>query len=118
MKGKKRNDAFDDHFGLCPTCHGKPDLLNVGRVHFMVCHEHRCFWTVGSNLFGSWKNESEETWRENEATLNLYNEVKEYRHPLQCMQCGATAPKEEATWVAGWIGIVANSRRGHFCPKC
>lgn len=69
--------ALDDQrFGVCPQCYRTDGYLNVGRNHWFVCDSHKTKWCIGSNLFSSWKEESEETWRENAAKLKDYEEVK------------------------------------------
>ncbi len=66
---------IQDHFGVCPACGGQPQYLNVGRCHWFYCEDHQVCWFVGSNLFSSWKNEDEETWRKNEEKLRDYRVV-------------------------------------------
>jgi hypothetical protein len=59
----------EDYFGGCPEC-GKWDrLLNVGRDHWPVCFEHKNRWCVGSNLFSSWREETETDWERNKRLL-------------------------------------------------
>jgi hypothetical protein len=59
----------EDYFGGCPEC-GKCDrILNVGRDHWSVCFEHKNKWHVGSNLFSSWREETETDWERNERLL-------------------------------------------------
>jgi hypothetical protein len=48
-----------DYFGVCPTCRKTDGYVNVGRDHWFVCDEHRVRWCVGSNLFSSWRGETE-----------------------------------------------------------
>lgn len=71
------------HFGACPACYaeqglgvGAPLCLNIKSGHFMVCDTHRVFWFVGSNLFSSWRDETEEMWQRNAQTLDSYREVE------------------------------------------
>jgi hypothetical protein len=64
------------YFGRCPSCHGNNGFINVGRSHFVVCHEHRCFWPIGSSLFHGWMLEDEEAWERNAALLSRYSEVE------------------------------------------
>lgn len=51
--------ATDDYFGVCPECASHDGYRNAGKAHWFVCHEHRVRWLVGSNLFSSWKGETE-----------------------------------------------------------
>ena len=68
---------IEDHFGVCPACGVGGHVLNVGRTHWFYCEEHEVCWCVGSNLFSSWRDESEETWRANEERLRGYRVVYE-----------------------------------------
>jgi hypothetical protein len=47
------------YFGLCPVCHKSDGYLNVGREHYFYCAEHKVRWWAGSNLFSSWRYETE-----------------------------------------------------------
>lgn len=67
----------DDYFGLCPVCHKSNYILNVHASHYMVCHTHKLFWCLGSNLFSGWKEEPESEWRKNWELLQDYGEVAE-----------------------------------------
>jgi hypothetical protein len=73
------DSAFADHFGRCPVCSRGGSRLNVNRVHFMVCHEHRLYWCAGSNLFGDWRYETPEDWARNETLLETYTPVEPCR---------------------------------------
>lgn len=65
----------DEYFGGCPTC-GKTDgYLNIGRDHWFVCDAHSAKWCIGSNLFSSWREQSEASWQENAKKLAGYQEV-------------------------------------------
>ena len=66
--------VHNDRFGNCTICKRRDAILNVNRVHFGVCHRHRVCWCIGSNLFDSWRHESEATWRRNDALLRTYDE--------------------------------------------
>jgi len=65
-----------DYFGGCPECGRLDDWFNVGRDHWCVCHEHKNKWTVGSNLFSSWRDETQAVWLENERLLRDYLGIK------------------------------------------
>jgi hypothetical protein len=54
----------DNYFGVCPTCGKNDGYVNVGRGHWFVCDEHKFKWFVGSNLFDSWKEQTEEEQRQ------------------------------------------------------
>lgn len=69
------SEAIDIH-GVCPRCRKNDGVLNVGRVHFFICHQHKVWWPRGANLFDSWRHEDEETWRENEKLLLTYEGIE------------------------------------------
>jgi hypothetical protein len=73
-RGELPGGQFED-FGVCPICKGHDGYLNVGRDHWFKCDEHKVRWHVGSNLFSSWHDESEEDWEENARILSEYEEV-------------------------------------------
>lgn len=52
-------NEFDSYFGVCPKCLKNDGCVNVGRSHWFYCKEHRVCWCVGSNLFSSWRYETE-----------------------------------------------------------
>jgi hypothetical protein len=59
-----------DYFGLCPVCHSYDGFLNTRRSNFFVCHTHRKYWEIDSDLFSSfefnqinWRDHTEEDWR-------------------------------------------------------
>ena len=49
----------DDYLGLCPHCHKTNGFINIGPSHWVFCEKHRTKWCVGSNLFSSWKSQTE-----------------------------------------------------------
>jgi hypothetical protein len=61
MSQAERN--FVAHFGGCPHCGHHDGIVNVGRGHWLHCAEHKVKWCVGSNLFDSWKDQTEEEQR-------------------------------------------------------
>jgi hypothetical protein len=63
-------------FGGCPLCGCADNIWNIGREHWSVCHRHKTKWHIGSNLFSSWKDESEQDWLRNEYRLATYRTVK------------------------------------------
>jgi hypothetical protein len=50
----------DEYFGGCPQCGKNDGYTNVGRSHWFLCKEHKTMWCAGSNLFSSWRYETEE----------------------------------------------------------
>lgn len=79
---REREVGFDDHFGVCPKCHRGGECRNIGRDHWFFCAEHRVKWFVGSNLFSSWRHESEADWRKNADYLADFIEVQEARRAI------------------------------------
>jgi hypothetical protein len=74
---------FDDYFGLCPICHKTDGYANAGRSHRFYCKEHKTSWLVGSNLFSSWRDQTEAEQRKiwDEIGLNDFADVEPYFHP-------------------------------------
>ena len=67
------------YFGGCPKCGRNDGYLNVGKSHWFVCDEHKTTWFVGSNLFSSWREQSQEVWEENARQLSEYKDVEPLR---------------------------------------
>ena len=65
-----------DYFGGCPECGNCDGHLNVERTHWGVCHTHKTCWSIGSNLFSSWRYETEQQWIENHNKLLDYRGVE------------------------------------------
>ncbi|MEQ9002335.1 MAG: hypothetical protein RIE74_02100 [Pseudomonadales bacterium] len=59
-----------NHFGGCPKCHGDAPYLNLRRDHWFYCARDRLAWKIGSNLFSSWRYESEQDWQRNADMLD------------------------------------------------
>ena len=78
---KEKVEFAYDYYGVCPECGKNDGCLNVGRAHWYVCHEHKTKWFVGSNLFASWRHESEEQWKLNDLLLSNYREVEPLMNP-------------------------------------
>ena len=66
------------YFGVCPVCGNEDGYLNIGRTHFFHCREHKIAWDIGANLFSSWRDESEEVWKENAKLLEEFITPEEY----------------------------------------
>lgn len=52
------------YFGACPKCHDTDGYIKVGSDHWFLCIEHKIRWFVGSNLFSSWEEQTEEKQKE------------------------------------------------------
>ena len=57
----------------CPPDKGPDNIYNAGKAHRAACHTHRTSWLVGSNLFDSWRHETEDQQRAR------YHEIEGYR---------------------------------------
>ena len=66
----------DEYFGGCPECGQNDGYLNVGGNHWFVCDAHSTCWSVGYNLFSSWRDESEDVWQANEERLRTMKIVE------------------------------------------
>lgn len=75
---QRDHDIFYVHFGVCPECHWYTGRLNTGRGHWGYCTPHKTTWSIGSNLFSDWKDQSEEEQRRiyDEVGLDAYTEVE------------------------------------------
>jgi hypothetical protein len=69
------DDAIGHYFGNCPVCGTSGCYLNIGRTHVFICEEHKIGWTVGSNLFSSWREQTEEDWQCNKAKLADFKKI-------------------------------------------
>jgi hypothetical protein len=69
-------NGFDDYFGVCPHCHRRDGFINIRRGQWFYCREHKLKWWAGSNLFSSWRDETEEEQRK------IYDELGfgEFKH--------------------------------------
>lgn len=76
MSVHRLTSHVDDYFGGCPICRKNDGFLNVGSEHWFVCHKHRTKWCIGSSLFTSWREESEDDWRANRYRLATYRMVE------------------------------------------
>jgi hypothetical protein len=91
------------YFGDCPKCGKNDGYLNVNRNHYFLCKEHKTCWGVGSNLFSSWKDEDEATWKANAETLSECRVVKDWH------RWTPSAPEDELEWVTATQAEVKTS---------
>lgn len=75
-QSEKLERAKEHYFGGCPECGDNDGYLNIERVHVFHCGKHETQWTVGSNLFSSWKRETPDVWLRNAEKLCGYREVE------------------------------------------
>jgi hypothetical protein len=66
------------YFGGCPLCGRTDGYINMA-AHWFVCDNHRTRWFIGTNLFSSWKNETEADWERGRQKLESYAEVEPIR---------------------------------------
>ena len=81
----------DGYFGLCPVCHRTDGYINIRRGHWFYCKEHRTFWYIGSNLFSSWKDETEEEQHRifDELGMESFERVEPFHPPAEAVPGGA-----------------------------
>jgi hypothetical protein len=84
MTMNDENSTTDDYFGLCPRCRRNNGYFNAGRNHWFYCDEHRTKWWGGSNVFSSWRHETEGDQRAHYDAkgFGTYERVAPYYHPL------------------------------------
>jgi len=75
------------YFGLCPVCHKTDGSLNVGRSHWFYCKEHKKCWCAGSNVFSSWRDQTEQEQRQRYAEIGFdnYDEIDCAYIPPDCV---------------------------------
>lgn len=76
--GWKKWTPDPHHFHGCPECppsKGPDNIYNAGRAHRAACHTHRMSWLLGSNLFSSWRNETEAEQRERFREIEDYEDL-------------------------------------------
>src|SRR5271154_7284635 len=49
--------------GGCPLCHCNDGMIHIGPSHWVYCKTHKVNWTIGSNLFSSWRHQTEDEQR-------------------------------------------------------
>ena len=83
-------DLLDiNYFGGCPVCGGTDGYLNIYKNHMFRCDKHKTCWSIGWNLFSSWRHETEDEWKRNADMLSGYREVKPVDSPIAdfCDEC-------------------------------
>ena len=66
----------EEYFGGCPVCGKNDGYLNSGRDHWFICDKHLMKWHIGSNLFSSWRDMTDEEATEQADQLAEYRPVK------------------------------------------
>lgn len=71
-----RVDDPIDAWYRCPCCNdAKSHYRNIGRDHWFFCEPCGVRWLIGSNLFSSWRDESEMDWDRNAMFLAQFKAV-------------------------------------------
>jgi len=75
-----RVETLEGYWGLCPICKKTDGYINIGREHWFLCDKHRTCWHIGSNLFSSWRAETEAEQRHHceEIGFNTFRIVKPF----------------------------------------
>jgi hypothetical protein len=75
--------AADNYFGACPRCKENDGFYNVGPDHWSFCREHKVKWCIGSNLFSSWRDQTEDEQRRhyNANGFGTYETVEPFYFP-------------------------------------
>ncbi len=87
-----------EQFGSCPVCGAEGQhYRNIYKQHFFFCEEHRMVWSIGCDLFSSWRHEDEGDWRAAWEKLKDYRACREA--PLDAPEWGPTVgpPLSEVT---------------------
>jgi hypothetical protein len=71
----KHNFIEEYPFGVC-RCGNEGAYFNVNRTHWFYCNDCKTRWLVGSNLFSSWREETEKDWEKNVEEYGSYKEIK------------------------------------------
>ena len=64
----------------CPKCGRYSMILNIGRAHWAYCDVHRFRWCIGSNLFSSWHEQTEDDWAKNAQFLSRFTDAACWRN--------------------------------------
>ena len=69
-----------DYWGVCPLCHRTDGYINIGKGHWYYCREHKNRWFIGSNLFSTWRDQSDEEQRRiyDELDFGSFKDVDEF----------------------------------------
>jgi hypothetical protein len=95
------------YFGVCPQCRRNDGYANAGRSHWFFCKKHRVKWCAGSNLFSSWRDETEEEQRRvyEEIGLGEFEEIKPLHLP-ELEETGKQHPHDLPLTMAARKGVI------------
>ena len=83
------------YFGGCPVCGCDAECHNIGREQWFDCPQHKRKWCAGSNLFDSWKYETQSEWFENWEYLSDFEKVE-----------GVLDVRQTTDWISGNRGTL------------
>ena len=63
----------------CPRCGRYTAIRNVQRSHWAYCEVHRFRWRIGSNLFSTWRSETDADWAANVQFLSCFADATGWR---------------------------------------
>jgi hypothetical protein len=91
----------ENYFGGCPHCGRTDGYANAGKSHRFFCKDHRTSWCVGSNLFSSWRDQTEDEQRRIWAEIGLdeFTDVE----PLPCTEAMEQHPEDRVIAHVGHI---------------
>jgi hypothetical protein len=93
----------------CPECGQHRDFVHIGRGHWGYCPDCRCMWMFGSNLFSSWRDESEAEQRARYDDLGL----GEYRTATAGLH-----PSTQAAYEASEFATAGSDIPCDVCGNC
>jgi hypothetical protein len=59
----------------CPSCGEAGELVNVASSHWGICNECELKWHIGTNLFSSWRDQTEKDWKRSARLLAKYSDA-------------------------------------------
>lgn len=65
-----------EYFGGCPQCGQTDGCFNIEREHWFKCDTHKTCWSIGANLFSSWREETDADWSRNRVKHESYRTVE------------------------------------------
>lgn len=71
--------GHNDFFGVCPVCHSGGERIDVGRVHWLVCHRHELRWLLGEDLIESFPQQTPAEQESARERLSAYQVVEPLR---------------------------------------
>lgn len=69
----------EEHYGCCPVCGGSGEMIAEGRKHWMVCHDDKTKWRVGTGFFSIFQRDKPKQWDRPRELLAQYQQVQPLR---------------------------------------